>query len=211
MKTIKELQDILLHNVGQRLISYGFNPKPKGQDFFKKADFGLINFHLSFSPHRTVFVAAVNVALRLDKLEFFINPKDKKSFSIGAELGNLKNWSRMTWTISPDCNMDEVAASMCFNFVEYGVPFIEKYCSLENVYEVISQNDRQSGLLSPLTHVRAIQSVALALLLNKSESELETLIEREIELFKDKELLGLDNFCKFVKEKVPFWENRTCG
>src|SRR5712691_10987592 len=94
---VKELEEALLARLGQAVEKYRFDPKPRGEVFYKKTAFGRVAFAPGFIRHQADVDVTAYVTVRFDELEDLVNePRDhlsktdkKKTSSLGVELGNL--------------------------------------------------------------------------------------------------------------------------
>jgi hypothetical protein len=98
----------LLNRLGERIIAFGFKPKPTGQTFYQVVETGKWTFHVSFIAHKTDFDLTADVAVRVNAIEDLVNEYDTKlaaaekrrSMTLGGELGNISEGSPKRWAIS---------------------------------------------------------------------------------------------------------------
>jgi hypothetical protein len=162
----------LLKQLAERVGEHGFDTRARGQSFHKRTPFGKVSLHLAFIEHAADFDVTVDVAIRFDALEDIINEgnnlltasEKRRTFSIGAELGNISEWKQKRWTVRSPADIEDVSRSIMDAFVDIGLAYIEKYSNMETVLDVLSGDDKPAWLLSPLHDLRAKQAICLAFL-----------------------------------------------
>ncbi len=176
--SIKECKTALLKEVGHKVASIGFCPKARGQSFYKKSNLGLESIHLSFYTSRTDFDVTVDVAIRVDLIEDAVNVirdhlsarKKAKTFTMGAELGNMKQGFRHKYFVFGLNDVSRIA-DFIFNAIkETGIPFFKKYEDLEEIYSILCRDDRSAWLVCPLHSERAMSAIALSKILQKENT-----------------------------------------
>ena len=198
MTNLKELQTGVLSQLGGYLAEFGFNPKPKGQTYYKKASFGKLAFHLAFVNHPPEdFDIIANVAIRFDDLEKLLG-NDTKSFSIGAELGNIREWRQKRWRVHNESEVSHVVETIFKDYKEIGLPYLDKYSSMENTFELLTQDGKDAWIISPLDNERAKRAVGLAILLDKKEL-FNDLIEKKTNFLQNHNSFGLNEFLELIK------------
>lgn len=203
---IKALEEQLLYELSFGLAKHGFKRKARDQSFYKPTAFGRVAFHISFVKHKYDFDVTADVAIRVDELEDLINEfndrltkaEKRQTFTIGAELGNIADGREKRWTVTNASDILEVAASILSAFETVGLPYLEKYSSLEAILEVLSKNDRLGWLHSPIHGARCERAVGLAFLLGKND-ELDELVTRNEIFLRENNDFGLESFKRFVK------------
>ena len=216
MNERKRLQNQLLEVVGTQLSQYGFNPKPKGQSFQRKEEFGKTSCHLSFIRHESDFDITADVAIRFDTLQDLVtehmndlSEKEKREmFSMGAELGYLSGGGQQRWTVVSEIDVAPVATKIVELFKTVGEPFLNKYSSLNEAYKVFSGDDNKSGYLRPGHSYRAMYAVGLAFLMGQTKEQIENLIQSKktfLEKRKDMGFIdhGMDQFHAFLEWFSP--------
>ena len=206
MAAIKELQDALLAEMDEPLTEYGFKRPARSQSFYGKTPWGKSAFHISFIKHRDNSDVTADVAVRIDELEQLVNednarmaePEKKKTFSLGAELGNISEGRQKRWTLATSRDVEPVAFSVLTTFRNVGLPYIEKYASPENAFEALKANNRASWLHSPFHAERCKQIVTLALLLRRV-NELDRLIEACAEYLRGRNDPAVGDFLSFAR------------
>jgi hypothetical protein len=207
---MKEMQKNLLSRVGERLAKFGFKAKPAEQAFVRIFLGGKQSFHLAFIEHATDFDVTADIAIRFDALEDLINATNSflskklkaNTYSIGCELGNLALGEQHRWSVISTTDVDVVASNVVNFFERYGLPYFEKYSTLESVFNLICPNPEKPSLHSPLLDQRAKSAVGLALLLNRSE-EIPKLIADYESQMRVIYPPGLQGFIDFVATTVP--------
>ena len=207
MSSIKELQDALLVELDDQLATYGLKRPARSQSYYRKEPWGKTAFHVSFIKHRTDCDLTADVAVRIDELEKLVNANNpriaaserNKTFSLGAELGNISEGRPKRWTLATLEDVKRVVPSVMATFQTVGLPYIERYASLQNAFEALTPNDRASWLHSPFHGERCKQIVALAFLLGKV-GELDGLIQDCSRFLNDRNDSELADFLAFAEE-----------
>jgi hypothetical protein len=207
MASIKELQDALLAVLDRALIEYGLRRPARSQSFYGKTPWGRRAFHIAFIKHSDDCDVTADVAVRIDELERLVNANNpriaeserKKTFSLGAELGNLSEGGQKRWTLAGHQDVTPVASAILATFRNVGLPYIEKYSNPQNAFEAIKANDRPSWLHSPFHGERCKQIIALALLLHRVH-ELDQLIEECAGFLRSRNDAELGDFLSFAQQ-----------
>jgi hypothetical protein len=206
MAAMKELQDGLLAELDKALAEYGLKRPARSQSFYGKTPWGKSAFHISFMKHRDNSDVTADVAVRIDELEQLVNennprivePEKRKTFSLGAELGNISEGRQKRWTLATRRDVEPVAFSVLTTFRNVALPYIEKYANPQNAFEALKPNDRASWLHSPFHAERCKQIVALALLLRRV-NDLDQVIEACADFLRDRNDPELGDFLDFAQ------------
>lgn len=174
---IKHLQRLLLKEMPGVVVKHGFERKVYGQSVRMPKPFGWASFHLSFVPHGEMdFDAIADVALRVDAVQEMIHQDDALSSkekletaTFGCELGNLSEGKQRRWKVASEADVKAVVASIETALVSIVLPYIERYSNLDEMFSVLSRNDRDAWLHSPFHHYRAMRALALAIVLGKRD------------------------------------------
>jgi len=207
MGSVKELQDALLVELDKALTEYGLKRPARSQSFYGKTPWGRSAFHVAFIKHRDDCDVTADVAVRIDDLEQLVNANNpgiaeserKKTFSLGAELGNICEGTQKRWTLAGRPDVELVASSILTAFRNVGLPYIEKYANPQSAYEAIRANDHASWLHSPFHGERCRQIIALALLLRRV-NELDRLIEECAEFLRSRNDPELGDYLSFAQQ-----------
>jgi len=157
---LKELRKELLQEIDKRLRPKGFRKRERS---FRK-EFGDCrwSFHVAFINHSDSFDVTADAAVRHHAVENELNAdkpyltetEKKHTYTIGAELGNIVGTGQHRWTV---CGGDDIASvvqdiMLCFDKV--GLPFLERFSSLEEVHSVLARDDSEAKLICPMPDVR---------------------------------------------------------
>jgi hypothetical protein len=172
---IRDLEKDLIKKLAERVGEHEYDTRARGQSFYQQTPFGKVALHLAFIEHATDFDITADIAIRFDALEDIINEgsnlltmsEKRRTFSIGAELGNISEWKQKRWTVRSPADIEEVSRSIMDAFVNIGLPYIEKYSNMETVLDALSGDDKTAWLHSPFHDVRAKQAICLAFLLGQ--------------------------------------------
>lgn len=204
----KENKSKLFKCLGESLAKYGYNKKPKGHLFHRYNENGWEGVHLSTINHKDDFQVAMSVLIRFDNVEDMINSCDdfisekmkKKTVSLGVELGNLSVGEYKLWEISSGDQVESVVNSMMSLYEQVGEPYLKKYSSIVSANEILSSDDSNAWMHSPVHFMRAMRSIAIEKILGFENIE-EEINRRRIEL-KRRNDSGLSRFDKFINEIV---------
>ncbi|HZS48392.1 MAG TPA: hypothetical protein VFC63_25200 [Blastocatellia bacterium] len=173
----KNLENLLLSELAEKVERYGYDKRAKGWSFYKKTSFGLHALSLAFIKHPDDLDVTLHVAVRFDHLEDLVNNhktylsrKEKKdTFSLGGEIGNISEGKQKRWRIADDKDIKRVASALMESFVSIGLPYLEKYSDLNAALQGLSGDDRAAWHVSPLDNERAMRAIGLAYLLDNRE------------------------------------------
>ncbi|MDH5232439.1 MAG: hypothetical protein OEZ58_21680 [Gammaproteobacteria bacterium] len=204
----KDLQKILLAGFGKRLAKYSFKARPRSQSFIRPTQSGYNSVHLSFINHKDDFDLTLDIAIRFDEVEDMVNEfnqhltkKEKaRTCTIGIELGNLTKGTQRRWTISSESDIQPVIDELMDEFTLHCEPYFEKYSTLTSVYEVLSSDERDSSINSPIHASRAKRSLAAANLLGSGNLEKER--DRRIQFLEQMKDFGLKSYIEFTKSII---------
>lgn len=202
----KDLQQVLLVGIGEKLSAFGFEKKARQQSFSKVFEGGKAYVHLSFINHVDDFDTTVDVAIRFDSVEILLNSKNilltKKekegTCTLGIELGNLSIGEQKRWNIEFKEQIPTVVNSIIECFETFGYPYLSKYSSLESAYDLLSSDDSSVWNHCPFHATRAKSAIVIATLLGHKDIQ-EQILKRKkfLEEIKD---FGLSDFLSFTNE-----------
>jgi len=196
----------LLNALGKCLSTRGFPARPSGYSFRKKTAFGNVAVHLNVAQYETEFHAAVHVSVRFDAVEDLINAcnelltpaEKKKTATFGCELGNLRDGRRREWRVVVGrSDPEKIAKEMAELVFEIGVPYFERYSSLEEVYAVFSSDDVDAGIHVAPPLWRGERAVALGFVIGGA-AEARRMIEAKRKYFGGQNPRHARLFEKFV-------------
>lgn len=218
---LKGFQEAFLTQLAEQLKPKGF--KQKEQDFVRKTSWGDQSLHISFVRHKEDVDLSVDVDVRHDAVEELVNTfentvrpnwakmskKDMaETATVGAELGNLSIRRPIRWTIASEADIPTVCASVLEAFEKIGMPYLERFASLEETLAALSRDDKEAWLFHPFDDVRAKKAIAAAFVSGKHEL-FEELVERKSQVLREKEQrkptppgtkdMGLPGFLAFVE------------
>lgn len=204
----KQLKKIIMKNIAQYLVQYGFDGKVRGGCFWKEIDFGRAMINIAFVNHSDDFDVLVGASIRFDQLEDMIHEgldlkllresEKKDTASIGGDLGNIIGTGQQRWTIRSEHDLDVVEKSICEMIVKVALPYIEKYKSRDALFELLLRDDIEAERLVPFSEYRAMKAVALAKILGK-ESMIDDIVQVKTNYLKARNYTGIDLFLRFVK------------
>lgn len=201
----KELKKKLIDKLSIHLQQIGFDKKAVGQTFWKPTKNGKLAIHLSYIDHPDNLDITLDLAVRIDELEDLKNSlrpnlkqsEKKQTATIGVEFGNFTMGSQKRWTVATQSDVDTVAMDLYNCIVETGNSYFEKYSNLETILSVCQKDDEIGRLHSPINHVRAINAVGAAKILNNPN--LKELIKLKEEYLLSTGDFGLSEYKEFVR------------
>lgn len=171
---VRQTQKGLLLEMGKRIQLHGFPPKPRGQAFRRKTDFGSQVFHLSFATRGEAFDVSADVAVRFDAVEALVNEENalltssekRATATLGVELGNFHTGHRRMWENICEDEVCTVANSMFGYFADVGLPYLAQYSDMEAAFSVLNRDDREGWLHLPIHAERAKRAIAMVYLMH---------------------------------------------
>lgn len=200
-----KIEGALLNAVGERAITYGFNPRPQGQTFVRRMADGQQAFHLAFIEHPSDFDVVGDVAVRFDAVENLINQFHPRlsnrlklqTYTVGAELGNIAGEGQKRWTVASTDDVLPVADDIVGYFQKVGLPYLETMSSMRNAYRALTLPGSAGWMHSPIHAARAKRIVALAKLLEGSQ-EMSRRIDENTKFLESTGDSGIQDFKKFA-------------
>ena len=158
---MKELRKELLLQLDERLRPLGFR---KREQSFRR-DLGPCRqaFHISFINHVGDFDVTADVGVRHHSVEDMLNEgqphlKDsekKETYTVGAELGNIIGTGQHRWTVVDTSDIPSVVDGIMNYFDSVGIPFLERFSSLKEVYRVLREDGAEARLICPIPTLRS--------------------------------------------------------
>jgi hypothetical protein len=206
--TIYGLERTLLGEIGRGLAAFGFS-RPEGQTAERKTDAGRVAVHLSFIEHETDFDVTTDVAIRFDSVEELVHRSNEllsrreklQTFTLGAELGTLKTGEPLRWTVTSHADVPAVAAAILAELREVGLPYVDQYSQIENAFDVLSRDDREVWVHSPVHWERAKRACALLIVMGR-RAEVRALGERKLAFLRSVNDPGIPLFEKFLSAMI---------
>ena len=115
------------------------------------------------------------------------------TWTLGCELGNLTGEGQYRWSIADKADVVKAASGVVEKFRAVGLPYLERFSSLEIVLEVLSGDDKAAWLHSAIHDCRAMRAIAAAYLLKRKQECLE-LIEKKTHFLEQRNSFGLNGF-----------------
>ncbi len=207
LSKVRQLERELLEETGRRLLPLGFSSRPKGQTFFRPLDGGLVAAHLTFIEREHDFDVTVDVAIRFHAVEELVNrtnrflsAKEKaETFTLGAELGNLEHGRPYRNKVANVADVAVVAERIAHTFARVGLPYIELYSSPEAACAILSRDDREAWVHSPIHAERAKRACALLVVLNRY-SEIQALGAEKMAFLESLQDPGAISFSRFLAD-----------
>jgi hypothetical protein len=207
MTTLRELQKTLLRELGKQLVRIGFGAPPKGQTFIQTMPLGSGAVHLSFIEHDSDFDVTVDVAVRFDEVEELVHRSNKLlstreksgTFTLGAELGNLERGEPHRWTVARPSDAEAAASGIVSKLELVGLPYIERYSRIEDAHQLLSRDDREAWIHSPIHSERAKRACAMLFVMERA-ADVEALASKKSEFLKSIGDPGLPLFEKFASQ-----------
>ena len=74
---------------------------------------------------------------------------------MGAELGNIMVTGQHRWTVNDEGDIPAAADGIVSYFRVVGLPFLERFSSLEETFRVLHEGGREARLICPFDDERA--------------------------------------------------------
>ena len=170
---MKELRNELLLRLDDRLRPLGFRLRKTLRDFRRDVGQCSQSLHVAFINHSADFDVTANVAVRHHAVEDALNEErpylkeseKKLTATVGAELGNILGVGQHRWAVASERDIPLVVDGIVSYFQRVGLPFLERFTSLEETFRVLSANGSEAKLISPLPEERTrVREVIGALL-----------------------------------------------
>ena len=214
---LASVRETLLLRLNTQLTTIGF--RRNGQSFSRAFHGGKGLFHVAWIPHQSDFDVTADVAVRHDAIEDLVNKFDstirpawavlsKKeqtmTATVGAELGNLSIGMQRRWTVTSEADVATACPSILEAFKIIGVPYLQRFSSLEEVLSVLADDDKASWLHCPFHDVRAKKAIAAAFVLGRREL-FGKLVESKAQFLKERKDPGLSGFLSFAEHlaRIP--------
>lgn len=207
--SMKAPQETLLKAVASRLSEHDFKAKIRDQSFLKLIEHGRVSLHLSFLERGDEFDVTADVAIRFDALEDLVNSDNKAlsraekadTYTLGAELGNLRDRRQKAWEIRKLSQVEQVASGIYETYLQVAKPYIEKYSKMDAALEVLSRDDQEAWIHCPFHDARAQRAVGLAKLIGMPDSDLQALTAQKEQFLTARNDHGLGEF-KLFTDKI---------
>ncbi len=177
---MKELQELLLQRLDEKLKSFGFRIRKTQQHFYKEAEQCRQIFHIAFINHSNDFDVIADVAIRHHQIEDLINEEKtylsqaqkKSTATLGTELGNILGIGQQRWSIASKQDIPLVINDIIDYFQKLALPFLERFSSLEEVSKVLNENGKEANLICPISENRErVKEVISSFLATKVANE----------------------------------------
>ena len=163
MASTAELRSKLLAAVAAGLAPAGFAFQRSEQRFRKSWGETQLLVHIAFIKHPDDFDATVDVAVRhnaveerLNAVRSYLSARDKRyTATVGVELGSWSVGAPRRWTLRSASDLPSVTNGILSELRRVGVPFLERFSSLEEVKRVLDENGREALLICPFEDKRA--------------------------------------------------------
>jgi hypothetical protein len=199
------LKEEVLSGFGEKLEQRGFARKKRDpQTFYRAIAGGWHAVHLAFVDHRVDFDIAVDIAIRFDRVEELVNERNQllskaeqqRTATMGCELGNLTYGRGMRWTVATEADVQTVVRSIEEMVTTVALSYFDRFNSFEAALEVLSRDDREASMHSPIDVARAKRAVALAFLL-KDPSRFRDVVSKKRKVLEDRGDAGAVAFLRF--------------
>lgn len=209
-KDFKVMQGTLLNLLAANMLPHGFGSTVRGQSLWRNFPDGRASIHLQFIEHSDDFDITCDVAIRFDELEDMINTDNKllsrkekrDTYSLGIELGNLRDGVQKRWTVRSPDDIESVAKQIAKMVSEVAVPYIEEFSIMTNALQLLSRDDREAWAHSPIHDGRAKRAIGLATLVGVDKKSMEELIEQKRAFLSERADFGLENFLGFAARVI---------
>jgi len=162
---ISPLIDALENTLVSLPVFSGFRFRKSHQDFIKRVPRRVHAIHFVYIRHSIDFDFTCAVAIRFTEVENILNKdrlflsetEKRNSFTIGAELGNLKQGSQQRWSVASISDIDYVTRDVASWIDEIALPFLQTYSDLTYTLNAI-QNPKIGQLIAPLNREATVEA-----------------------------------------------------
>lgn len=202
---LSELQQSLLRELGDCLAPHRFVPVKNSQSFYRNRGECIEAVHISFIRHAHDFDVTVSIALRIESVEALVNQfetrltnaEKKRTFTLGAELGNIARGEQMRWTVMSPGSAESAARSIGNAVEVFGLPYLAQFAGLDQVLALLERNDNSSWLSAPIHGSRCKRAIALAHVLGRA-ADATRIADASIEFLSLRGDPGLESVRQFV-------------
>jgi hypothetical protein len=128
------------------------------QSFWKPSGQGGLGMHISFIKHAAEVDATIDVAVRHDAVEDRLNAvradlsarEKRKTATVGVELGNRSEGRPRRYTVAGPVDVADAGARMLDAISRVGLPFLERFASLDEVGRVLEADRQEAKLICPI-------------------------------------------------------------
>ena len=204
--TVQALQKELIAQITPQLAEMGFAFKAKTRSFYRDIKGGKQILHLTFINHPGDFDVTADVAVRIDALEDLVNAGNQTisaseralTASVGAELGNISAGQPKRWKVASEADVAHAVSGVLGEFRSTGLPYLERFCSLEEIMSVLAGDDPASRLHSPLHTPRAMRALGAAFLLGRWD-RFDEIAETKSRYLAERKDFGLGTYTAFAE------------
>ena len=201
--------DDFLKGLHERLKPMGFRLRARSQEFTRPFEHGMESVHIAFVRHQDSFSAIVDVALRFDEVEEYVNqdaawlsPAQKKStYTLGAEIGNIAGQGQRRWEVTHGTDLTACFDSVMQALSQFGFPYMQRLSDYESAFEALSSAPEKAWLYMPIPLGRAKRAVALSELLGRRSVTWEV-VRQQLDFFLAESALCADEFRGFVASRI---------
>ncbi len=163
------LQRAVLASLSTALQADGF--RLWEQDLWRpKADVRQI-VHVSFIRHADDLDLTLDVAVRHNEIEDRLAKvsrlparQKRRTATVGVELGNLADGRQKRWRLTEPSDVTGVVADALAWIRRFGLPFLDRFSSLDEIVAVLQSSSREALLICPIAARRElVLSVAKAI------------------------------------------------
>lgn len=145
------------------------------QTFWKETGDCRLLFHVSFIRHREEIEITADVAVRHHAVEELLNaergdlkPRERKqTATVGVELGNWIKGQPQCWTVTKPAEIEGVAVDIADWLDRFGIPFLDRFASLDEIARVLEQEGAEADLIRPFAELRRKTRAAVASVLRE--------------------------------------------
>lgn len=173
MKKHLDLKKGILNSIKNELTPYSFTNSH--QLFYRNNEIIRQILHIAFVNRKNGLEINPSIDIchiELEKLYSDVlgrRPTDDTA-TVGAELEVLAGIKNNIWIIDDKSNIQTLVQEILTKFWEYGLPFLEKYSTLESIFEVLASDDPPLRDYCVIPHIRAKKALVAAFLLRKQNT-----------------------------------------
>jgi hypothetical protein len=170
--TAKNLIRLTYHELARRVALHGFTYEATLKRYVRPTESAKQVILLNVAKFKTEIHVAVEAGIRFEALERAINDAREDlddltkavTLSLGCELGSYHFGIRRVWTIRKESETAKAAEEMLRLVELAGLPFFEKYSTMDKAFPAFSGDDKESEAVDPFRHARAERALGVAFL-----------------------------------------------
>lgn len=168
------LKKALLKCFSGKITSHGFKRKGSGGYFFKEGGLGRLGVSISFHEHPKGILVDMSFVIRVDSVQELLDAdrvldgltekdiKNKVTSTLGLRIEHIREGDYRELLLVQGEDYSEVCGELYDDFVQYGIPYFERFKTLHDVYAVTASKEDKDTISMPIPYKRANIVVTIA-------------------------------------------------